>query len=434
MAIQTHSWSALDERQRDALLQRPAVADDASIRAGTAAIIDEVRRTGDAALRRLTAEYDRADIRDLRVSGEELDRAETSLTPEQLDAIDLAIDNVGKFHRAQIQADIRVETMPGVLCERVSHPIDAVGLYVPAGTAPLPSAAIMLAVPAQIAGCPVRVLTTPPRPDGEADPAVLVAASRAGVREIYKVGGAQAIAAMAYGTETVPKVAKIFGPGNAWVTSAKTLVSSDPAGAAIDMPAGPSEVLVMADESASAEFVASDLLAQAEHGVDSQVILVTTSSDMGRQVADQIENQLEQLSRVDIARGALENSRIIIVDDIPTAIEVSNRYAPEHLILQITEPRKQLAEIRNAGSVFVGQWTPESVGDYCSGTNHVLPTYGFARTYSGLGVDQFMRQMTVQELTRDGLASLVGTVTTLANLEGLDAHAAAVTRRLEAGI
>jgi histidinol dehydrogenase len=401
-----------------------------SIRAGTAAIIDEVRRTGDAALRRLTAEYDRADIRDLRVSGEELDRAETSLTPEQLDAIDLAIDNVGKFHRAQIQADIRVETMPGVLCERVSHPIDAVGLYVPAGTAPLPSAAIMLAVPAQIAGCPVRVLTTPPRPDGEADPAVLVAASRAGVREIYKVGGAQAIAAMAYGTETVPKVAKIFGPGNAWVTSAKTLVSSDPAGAAIDMPAGPSEVLVMADESASAEFVASDLLAQAEHGVDSQVILVTTSSDMGRQVADQIENQLEQLSRVDIARGALENSRIIIVDDIPTAIEVSNRYAPEHLILQITEPRKQLAEIRNAGSVFVGQWTPESVGDYCSGTNHVLPTYGFARTYSGLGVDQFMRQMTVQELSREGLENLGGAVVSLAGLEGLDAHAAAVTRRL----
>ena len=430
MAIQTHSWSALDERQRDALLQRPAVADDVSIRAGTAAIIDEVRRTGDAALRRLTAEYDRADIRDLRVSGEELDRAETSLTPEQLDAIDLAIDNVGKFHRAQIQADIRVETMPGVLCERVSHPIDAVGLYVPAGTAPLPSAAIMLAVPAQIAGCPVRVLTTPPRPDGEADPAVLVAASRAGVREIYKVGGAQAIAAMAYGTETVPKVAKIFGPGNAWVTSAKTLVSSDPAGAAIDMPAGPSEVLVMADESASAEFVASDLLAQAEHGVDSQVILVTTSSDMGRQVADQIENQLEQLSRVDIARGALENSRIIIVDDIPTAIEVSNRYAPEHLILQITEPRKQLAEIRNAGSVFVGQWTPESVGDYCSGTNHVLPTYGFARTYSGLGVDQFMRQKTVQELSREGLENLGGAVVSLAGLEGLDAHAAAVTRRL----
>ena len=430
MTIQTHNWSALDEQQRNTMLQRPAVADDMSIRAGTAAIIDEVRRNGDAALRRLTVEYDRADIRDLRVSGEELERAEKSLTPEQLGAIDLAIDNVGKFHRAQIQADIRVETMQGVVCERVSHPIDAVGLYVPAGTAPLPSAAIMLAVPAQIAGCPVRVLATPPRPDGEADPAVLVAASRAGVREIYKVGGAQAIAAMAYGTETVPKVAKIFGPGNAWVTSAKTLVSTDPAGAAIDMPAGPSEVLVIADESASPEYVAADLLAQAEHGVDSQVILVTTSIEMGTQVAEHIEDQLEHLSRADIARGALENSRIIVVGDIPTAIEVSNRYAPEHLILQIAEPRKQLAQIRNAGSVFVGQWTPESVGDYCSGTNHVLPTYGFARTYSGLGVDQFMRQMTVQELSREGLVNLGAAVVSLAGLEGLDAHAAAVTRRL----
>jgi histidinol dehydrogenase len=320
--------------------------------------------------------------------------------------------------------------MQGVVCERVSHPIDAVGLYVPAGTAPLPSAAIMLAVPADIAGCPVRILCTPPRPDGDADPAVLVAASRAGVREIYKVGGAQAVAAMAYGTETVPKVAKIFGPGNSWVTCAKTLVSTDPAGAAIDMPAGPSEVLVIADHSASAEFVASDLLAQAEHGVDSQVILVTTSSDLGTQVADQIENQLQQLSRADIARGALDNSRIIVVDDILTAINVSNRYAPEHLILQVDEPRDRLAEIRNAGSIFVGPWTPESVGDYCSGTNHVLPTYGFARTYSGLGVDQFMRQMTVQELTREGLENLGAAVVSLAGLEGLDAHAAAVTRRL----
>src|SRR5210317_2220697 len=430
MAILTQTWSRLDEKQRVALLQRPAVVDDVGIRTGTAAIIEEVRRDGDAALRRLTLEYDRAEIDELRVSDEELERAEKTLSGEQVDAIDLAINNVRMFHHAQMNTDIRVETMRGVVCERVSHPIDAVGLYVPAGTAPLPSAAIMLAVPADIAGCPVRILCTPPRPDGDADPAVLVAASRAGVREIYKVGGAQAVAAMAYGTETVPKVAKIFGPGNSWVTCAKTLVSTDPAGAAIDMPAGPSEVLVIADHSASAEFVASDLLAQAEHGVDSQVILVTTSSDMGKQVADQIENQLEQLSRVDIARGALENSRIIIVDDIPTAIEVSNRYAPEHLILQITEPRKQLAEIRNAGSVFVGQWTPESVGDYCSGTNHVLPTYGFARTYSGLGVDQFMRQMTVQELSREGLENLGPAVVSLAGLEGLDAHAAAVTRRL----
>lgn len=430
MAILTQTWSRLDEKQRAKLLQRPAVVDDVGIRTGTAAIIEEVRRDGDAALRRLTLEYDRAEIDELRVSDEELERAEKTLSGEQVDAIDLAINNVRIFHHAQMNTDIRVETMQGVVCERVSHPIDAVGLYVPAGTAPLPSAAIMLAVPADIAGCPVRILCTPPRPDGDADPAVLVAASRAGVREIYKVGGAQAVAAMAYGTETVPKVAKIFGPGNSWVTCAKTLVSTDPAGAAIDMPAGPSEVLVIADHSASAEFVASDLLAQAEHGVDSQVILVTTSSDLGTQVADQIENQLQQLSRADIARGALDNSRIIVVDDILTAINVSNRYAPEHLILQIDEPRDRLAEIRNAGSIFVGPWTPESVGDYCSGTNHVLPTYGFARTYSGLGVDQFMRQMTVQELTREGLENLGAAVVSLAGLEGLDAHAAAVTRRL----
>jgi histidinol dehydrogenase len=430
MAILTQTWSRLDEKQRAKLLQRPAVVDDVGIRTGTAAIIEEVRRDGDAALRRLTLEYDRAEIDELRVSDEELERAEKTLSGEQVDAIDLAINNVRMFHHAQMNTDIRVETMRGVVCERVSHPIDAVGLYVPAGTAPLPSAAIMLAVPADIAGCPVRILCTPPRPDGDADPAVLVAASRAGVREIYKVGGAQAVAAMAYGTETVPKVAKIFGPGNSWVTCAKTLVSTDPAGAAIDMPAGPSEVLVIADQSASAEFVASDLLAQAEHGVDSQVILVTTSSDLGTQVADQIENQLQQLSRADIARGALDNSRIIVVDDILTAINVSNRYAPEHLILQVDEPRDRLAEIRNAGSIFVGPWTPESVGDYCSGTNHVLPTYGFARTYSGLGVDQFMRQMTVQELTREGLENLGAAVVSLAGLEGLDAHAAAVTRRL----
>ena len=430
MAILTQTWSRLDEKQRAALLQRPAVVDDVGIRTGTAAIIEEVRRDGDAALRRLTFEYDQAEIDELRVSDEELKQAEKTLSGEQVDAIDLAINNVRMFHHAQMNTDIRVETMQGVVCERVSHPIDAVGLYVPAGTAPLPSAAIMLAVPADIAGCPVRILCTPPRPDGDADPAVLVAASRAGVREIYKVGGAQAVAAMAYGTETVPKVAKIFGPGNSWVTCAKTLVSTDPAGAAIDMPAGPSEVLVIADHSASAEFVASDLLAQAEHGVDSQVILVTTSSDLGTQVADQIENQLQQLSRADIARGALDNSRIIVVDDILTAINVSNRYAPEHLILQVDEPRDRLAEIRNAGSIFVGPWTPESVGDYCSGTNHVLPTYGFARTYSGLGVDQFMRQMTVQELTREGLENLGAAVVSLAGLEGLDAHAAAVTRRL----
>ena len=424
------TWQQLDETQRQALLRRPAVMDDERIRAGTRAIVDEVRSAGDAALRRLTAEYDGAMLDDLRVAEAELDAAAADLSAAQVEAIDVAIDNVRRFHEAQQPKALRVETMRGVVCERVSHALDAVGLYVPAGTAPLPSAAIMLAVPAAIAACPMRILCTPPRPDGSADPAVLVASARAGVRDIFKVGGAQAIAAMAYGTDTVPKVNKIFGPGNAWVTCAKSLVSADPDGAAIDMPAGPSEVLVIADAGASAEYVASDLLSQAEHGTDSQVVLVTTSSDMAVAVAKEVDAQLESLSRRSIAAGALAHSRIIVVDDIDAAIAVSNAYAPEHLILQIDEPRRALPALRNAGSVFVGPWTPESVGDYCSGTNHVLPTYGFARTYSGLGLDQFMRQMTIQELTREGLEGLADTVTCLAGLEGLDAHGAAVTRRL----
>ncbi|MCG8370972.1 MAG: histidinol dehydrogenase, partial [Proteobacteria bacterium] len=271
---------------------------------------------------------------------------------------------------------------------------------------------------------------TPPRPDGTADPAVLVAASRSGVTEIYKVGGAQAIAAMAYGTETLPRVAKIFGPGNAWVTCAKSLVSADASGAAIDMPAGPSEVLVIADADASADFVASDLLAQAEHGADSQALLLTTSAALARDVESQLRSQLRRLSRAGIAGAALGKSCLLVVEDLATAIEISNAYAPEHLILQLGEPRKILGRIRNAGSVFVGPWTPESVGDYCSGTNHVLPTYGHARTYSGLGLEHFMRHMTIQELTREGLENLGGAVVTLAGLEGLDAHAASVTRRL----
>ncbi len=428
--VQISRWNELGPDERRVLLRRPAMANDARIRATVEAIIAEVRRDGDSALARLTEQYDGAQLDELRVGTAEIDDAAAALTTAEVAAIDLAIANVRRFHEAQMPAPVTVETMPGVVCERVTHPIEAVGLYVPAGTAPLPSAAIMLAVPAAIAGCPVRVLCTPPRPDGTADPSVLVAAQRAGVSEVYKVGGAQAVAAMAYGTATVPKVAKIFGPGNAWVTCAKAVVSGDPDGAAIDMPAGPSEVLVIADHNASAEFVASDLLAQAEHGTDSQVVLVTTSESLARDVVGELDTQLETLSRADIARAALANSRVVIVGDLEAAVRVSNDYAPEHLILQVEEPRRLLAAVRNAGSVFVGPWTPESVGDYCSGTNHVLPTYGYARTYSGLGVDQFLRQMTVQELTRDGLEALGDAVVRLAGLEGLDAHAAAVTRRL----
>ena len=433
MDLSPISWTSLSEAERSAMLQRPAVSQNAGIREGVAKIIQEVREHGDAALRQLTKQYDHAELDQFRVDDKEIEAAAEQLTHAQLDAIDLATDNVRRFHEPQRPSRIVVETMPGVVCERVSHALDSVGLYVPAGTAPLPSAAIMLAVPANIAGCPVKVLCTPPRSDGTADPAVLVAATRSGVGDIYKIGGAQAIAAMAYGTESVPAVCKIFGPGNAWVTAAKSQVSLDPDGAAIDMPAGPSEVLVIADQEASAEFVASDLLSQAEHGTDSQVVLLTTSTNLATDVVIELERQLTMLSRASIAAKSLEHARIFVVDDMDTAAAVSNCYAPEHLILQVSKPRDMLPMLRNAGSIFVGPWSPESVGDYCSGTNHVLPTYGFAQTYSGLGVDQFMRHMTVQELNREGLRQLGNAVTCLAELEGLDAHAAAVHCRLRAG-
>jgi histidinol dehydrogenase len=428
-----HNWSRSDEATRQRLLARPLAASSETIRKGVRGIIDRVRRDGDRALLELTREFDQASLRQFRVTAEEREEAAKELDSKAIKAIDYAIENVRRFHECQLPAPISVETRPGVLCERVFHPIDSVGLYVPAGTAPLPSAAIMLAVPAAVAGCPVRVMCTPPRPDGSADPAVITAAARAGVKEVFKLGGAQAIAAMAYGTQSVPKVCKIFGPGNAWVTAAKTEVSADADGAAIDMPAGPSELLVIADAAASPEYVAADLLSQAEHGADSQVLLVTTSRELALAVQTEIARQLDDLPRAEIARSALECSRAIVVGSSGAAIEVSNRYGPEHLILHCSKARSLLPDLRNAGSIFVGQWTPESVGDYCSGTNHVLPTYGHANSYSGLGVEQFMRFMTIQELTRAGLGELAPAVTTLAELEGLEAHAAAVRRRLRAG-
>jgi histidinol dehydrogenase len=430
MKIAIDIWATLGAQQREALLQRPAVAQDATIRNEALNICTAVREQGDAAVRELTQKLDGCSLTSLQVTEQEIEDAFAQLSDSQLAAIDLAIKNIQTFHKPQLTTDIRVETMPGVVCERISRPIESVGLYVPAGTAPLPSAAIMLAVPAITAGCRHIVLCTPPRPDGLADPSVLVAAYRAGIREMYKVGGAQAIAALAYGTESVPKVSKIFGPGNAWVTSAKSIVSADSNGAAIDMPAGPSEVLVIGDSNASPEFIAADLLSQAEHGVDSQVVFVTDNAALAQEVRQETLAQLTLLSRESIAKRALENSRFIVVDNLEQAVEISNQYAPEHLILQVDEPREMLSRITNAGSVFLGRWTPESVGDYCSGTNHVLPTYGYAKAYSGLGVDQFLRQMTVQELSESGLEQLGDAVVSLAGLEGLDAHAAAVTRRL----
>ncbi len=431
LRLQRLDWDALGPAERRAALQRPAVSAAPEISARVAALIDEVRRDGDAALRRLTAAFDGVQLDRLQVSAAEAAAARAALPPAALAAIDTAIANVETFHRAQISPPLRVETAPGVVCERLTRPIEAVGLYVPAGSAPLPSTAIMLAVPARLAGCPLRVLCTPPRPDGRADPAVVTAARACGVSEIFKLGGAQAIAALAYGTDSVPRVAKIFGPGNAWVTAAKQAVAADPNGAALDMPAGPSEVMVIADASANPRFVALDLLSQAEHGPDSQVLLVTTAPTLADAVEREIMGSLASLKRRDIIAAALEHAAVVRVAGLEQAFEVANRYAPEHLIVQVNNPRQYIDLIVNAGSVFLGPWTPESVGDYCSGTNHVLPTYGYARNYSGLSLADFQRRLTVQELSRDGLAGLAPTVETLATLEGLDAHAAAVRVRLD---
>jgi histidinol dehydrogenase len=424
------NWSSLSTDERRKALRRPVQQDTAALHERVREIVREVRERGDAALLEFTRRFDGVALQSIEVSASEFAAAETALNAEQRQAIDRAIANVRRFHEAQVGETLRVETAPGVVCERQFRAIEAVGLYVPAGVAPLPSAAIMLAVPARIAGCPTRIICTPPRRDGTADPAVLTIANLCGVRRVFKLGGAQAIAAMAYGTATVPKVDKVFGPGNAWVTAAKLQVANDPEGAALDLPAGPSEVLVIADATARAEFVAADLLAQAEHSADAQVMFITTSSALAEATASQVEAQMRGLGRVDTLRQSIEHARLLVVDTLDTALEISNAYAPEHLILQVADARDWLPKVRNAGSVFLGAWTPETMGDYCSGTNHVLPTYGFAKAYSGLSLHDFLKRMTVQELTSEGLRDLGPTAITLATLEGLDAHANAVRVRL----
>ncbi|MDP8984485.1 MAG: histidinol dehydrogenase [Pseudomonadota bacterium] len=425
-------WDSLSTAARQGALQRPAQRDGNATAAVARQIIDRVRQDGDAALFDLTQRYDGVEVQELAVSKAEFAAAERALSVQQHAAIETAIATVHRFHAAQIAAPLRVETAPGVVCERRSVPIRAVGLYVPAGSAPLPSTAIMLGVPAAIAGCPVRILCTAPTRNGTAHSAVLVAARKAGVEQIFKVGGAQAIAAMAYGTASVPKCDKLFGPGNAWVTAAKLLVANDPDGAAVDLPAGVTEVMVIADDSARADFVAADLLAQAEHSSDAQALLVTTSMRLARSVADQLQKQLPVLSRGAILSESVANIRLLAVDSLETAFRVANDYAPEHLLLQIEEPRTWLAHVSAAGAVFLGDWSPESMGDYCSGPNHTLPTYGFAKAHSGLALEDFQKRITVQELTPAGLQGLGPTAQILAELEGLDAHAAAVSIRLQA--
>jgi histidinol dehydrogenase len=425
-------WESLSAGERRAALARPAQAARDDTETLAREVIANVRAGGDEALRAYSRRFDGAELQSLAVSADELAQAERALTSEQRSALERAIDNVESFHRAQPPVGMTLETMPGVRCERIIRPISAVGLYIPAGSAPLPSTVVMLAVPAGIAGCPRRVLCTPPRRDGRANPAVLVAARLCGIESVFKVGGAQAIAALAYGTETIPKVDKIFGPGNAWVTAAKQAVAADPAGAACDMPAGPSEVLVVADDTARAEFVAADLLAQAEHDTQAQAILLTPSRALAEEVAAAVASQTRTLSRRAILEQSLASSRCIVVRNLESALEVANEYAAEHLILEVEEPRRWLEKVTSAGSVFLGAWSPEPMGDYCSGTNHVLPTYGYARAYSGLSVLDFVKRITVQELSPHGLRALGPVAVALARLEGLDAHAGAVTRRLAA--
>ncbi|HET6554777.1 MAG TPA: histidinol dehydrogenase [Dyella sp.] len=425
-------WNALDSVGQRAALARPAQSRAETLRNGVEQIIARVRADGDHALRELSARYDRCALDAIEVSAQEMNEAEARLAPALKAAIEEAAARIDAFHRMAAPQPVALDTARGVRVERVLRPISRVGLYVPAGSAPLPSTALMLGVPARIAGCAEVVLCSPARADGRCDDAVLYAARITGVHKVFKLGGAQAIAAMAYGTESVPKCDKLFGPGNAWVTEAKLQVSADPEGAAIDMPAGPSEVLVIADGNANAAFVAADLLSQAEHGPDSQVILLSPSQALLDAVEVEVARQCASLPRADIANQALSQSRLITVSSLEQAVEVSNRYAPEHLILQVEQPRELLASVESAGSVFLGAWTPESVGDYCSGSNHVLPTYGYARSYSGVSVASYQKQITVQELSPAGLREIGPCTATLAAAEQLEAHRRAVTLRLAA--
>ena len=424
-------WNTLDAAARERALQRPVQAVSAELRVGVSAIFDAVASRGDPALRDCTSRFDGVDLATFEVTADEFAAAAKQVPAEVQAAIGEAASRIEQFHRAGITSAYEVETAPGLVCQRVHRPIQRVGLYVPAGSAPLPSTALMLAIPARLAGCPEIILCTPPRKDGSADPAVLLAAKQAPNVRVFKLGGAQAIAAMTLGTVSVPRCDKLFGPGNAWVDEAKRQAMRRTGGIAVDMPAGPSEVLVVADSGADPAFVASDLLSQAEHGPDSQVLLVSDSADLLDAVAIEVDRQLAELPRAVIASKALAASRLVLVQDIAQAIEVSDAYAPEHLILALREPRAWLDRVQNAGSIFLGDWTPEALGDYCSGSNHVLPTCGAARAWSGLSVASFQKAITVQDASRAGIANAGPCAATLAHAEGLQAHARAVELRLE---
>lgn len=425
--MQIINFNELDEKQKQEVLKRPAIAAKDEISQIVSSIIKEVREKGDEALIEQALKFDKAQISNIKVSEEELENASSRLDKDLKEAILIAYENIKKFHEVQIPKEVAIETTKGVKCEVLTRPIEKVGLYIPGGLAPLFSTVLMLAIPAKIAQCEKIVLASP----AKINDATLFCAKLCGVDEIYQMGGAGAIAALAYGTKSVLKVDKIFGPGNAFVTEAKRQVSSDINGAAIDMQAGPSEVLVIADEKANVKFVASDLLSQAEHGADSQVILVCLSKEFAQSASDEVSRQLENLPRKELASKSIANSKIIIAKDLDEALLISNLYAPEHLIIQTQNPRELLDKVKHAGSVFLGELSPESMGDYASGTNHVLPTYGLTKTHSSLGLADFSKRMSVQELSKEGFLNLGKSVEILAANEHLDAHKNAVTFRLE---
>lgn len=418
-----------EKSQWQELLKRP-VMNTESLFGTVQGIIDRVKAGGDEAVLQYEMQFDKVSLSALAVSSEEFDEAENLIDEELKAAIRLAAGNISAFHAAQRFVGKKVETQPGVICWQKAVPIEKVGLYIPGGTAPLFSTVLMLAVPACIAGCREIVLCTPPGKDGKVHPAVLFAARVAGVQRVFKAGGVQAIAAMAYGTESIPKVYKIFGPGNQYVTAAKQLVSLRDV--AIDMPAGPSEVEVLADATANPVFVAADLLSQAEHGVDSQAVLITTSKELQQAVKDEVERQLDLLPRKEIAARSLANSKLIVVKDMEEAVEMTNAYAPEHLIVETENYMAVAEQIVNAGSVFLGTLTPESAGDYASGTNHTLPTNGYAKAYSGVSLDSFIRKMTFQEIKPEGLCKIGPAIEVMAANESLDGHKNAVSVRLDA--
>ncbi|UVK79338.1 MAG: Histidinol dehydrogenase [Sodalis sp. Ffu] len=421
-------WCKCSVDEQEALITRPAVNASESVSAIVSYILKQVYQQGDNALRTLNARFDGTETPQLRITTEAISHTASRLSPPIKQAMAVAMANIDRFHRAQQLPEVDVETFPGVRCRQVTRPIASVGLYIPGGSAPLPSTVLMLSTPARIAGCKRIILCSPPPIADE----ILYAAQLCGIKEIYQVGGAQAIAAMGFGTESMAKVDKIFGPGNAWVTEAKRQISQRLDGAAIDMLAGPSELLIIADSKANPAFVAADLLSQAEHGPDSQVILLTPDAQIAQQVSKETDKQLQTLSRAAIARKALANSRLIIADDLAECIAICNRYGPEHLIIQTRDAQRWVEQINNAGSIFLGDWSPESAGDYASGTNHVLPTYGYTYTNSSLGLADFQKRMTVQQLSPHGLIALAPTIEILAQTEQLTAHKNAVTLRVTA--